>query len=278
MLAKLMALLSLLLLMGPNFVLAHFQVIHLPKLALTGQDSPEQRLQLFFTHPFEGGPVMEMGRDLEGKVTPPRQFGVLHKEEWVDLTSQLQPISFQGRENAAGGYALDYRFRGLGDFVFFLEPAPYYDAVEDSYIQHVTKVIANRGGLETDWNQVVGLPVEIVPINKPYALWAGNVFEGIVLRKNGSEMVPVPNAEIEVEFLNFRIEPSGMNPQSLANTPQESFVTQVIRADDAGRFRYGIPRAGWWGFAAIDAGGEGRYRGKALEQGAVLWLEAVEMK
>jgi cobalt/nickel transport protein len=262
----------------PTWAQAHFQVIYLPKLALTSEDSAQQRLQLFFTHPFEGGPVMDMGKDLEGNLRPPFEFGMLHKGERIDLTSQLQDISFRGVASQGAGFAAEVTFRGLGDYVFFLEPAPYYDKPEDAYIQHVTKVIANRGGLSTDWDTDVKLPVEIRPLTKPYALWAGNVFQGQVLRKNGDEMEPVPFAEVEVEFFNFAVEENRVNAQPIVGTPQAAFVTQVIFADENGVFTYGMPRAGWWGFAAIGAGGEGMYRGKALELGAVLWVEATEMK
>ena len=38
--------------------------------------------------------------------------------------------------------------------------------------------------------------------------------------------------------------------------PAGAFVTQLIKADGEGVFAYAMPRAGWWGFAAIDEGGE----------------------
>ena len=59
----------------------------------------------------------------------------------------------------------------MGDNVFCLVPGPYYEAEEDIYIQQITKMVVNSAGFPTDWDAEVGLPTEIVPLDKPYALW-----------------------------------------------------------------------------------------------------------
>ncbi len=40
-------------------------------------------------------------------------------------------------------------------------------AEEDSYIQQMTKVIINVGGIPGEWMEPAGLPAEIVPLSKP---------------------------------------------------------------------------------------------------------------
>ena len=63
--------------------------------------------------------------------------------------------------------------------------------------------------------------------------------------------------------------------------PNEYFVTQVVKADENGVFSYGVPWAGWWGFAALNTAKEKLdYKGepKPIELGAVLWLEFVAPK
>ena len=55
-------------------------------------------------------------------------------------------------------------------------------------------------------------------------------------------------------------------------------VTQVVRADADGVFTYGIPFAGWWGFAALNTSDKKMsYKGKQkdVELGAVVWMEFV---
>ncbi|MDQ0654915.1 metal ABC transporter solute-binding protein, Zn/Mn family [Pseudomonas cedrina] len=40
----------------------------------------------------------------------------------------------------------------------------------------------------------------------------------------------------------------------------------------------GLPRAGWWGIAALNIGSTKTYKGKPLSQDAVLWIQARDMK
>ena len=55
-------------------------------------------------------------------------------------------------------------------------------------------------------------------------------------------------------------------------------VTQTIVTDEKGAFTFGLPRAGWWGFAALGVGPQKEYNGKELSQDAVIWVQAVDMK
>jgi cobalt/nickel transport protein len=134
---------------------------------------------------------------------------------------------------------------------------------------HYTKVVVNAMGLEEGWDEELGLKTEIVPLARPYGLWTGNVFRGIV-KKDGK---PVPYAEVEVEYFNEdgKIEP-----------PADPFITQVIKADLNGVFSYAMPRAGWWGFSAL---GEAEEKMKnpngeevPVEIGALIWVHALDMK
>ena len=57
--------------------------------------------------------------------------------------------------------------------------------------------------------------------------------------------------------------------------PNEFYVTQVVKADQNGVFAYGVPWAGWWGFAALNTADEKmdyKGEGKSVELGAVLWV------
>ncbi len=164
----------------------------------------------------------------------------------------------------------------MGDYVFCLVPEPYLEKEENAYLQQMTKVVVNVKGLPTDWDAPVGLPTEIVPLDKPYALWTGNVFRGVVL----ADGKPVPNAEIEVEYLNHPPVPGKNEFQKppLATAPQDAFVTLGLKADAQGQFVFGIPKAGWWGFAALGSGPQKEFKGKELSQDAVIWVQARDMK
>jgi cobalt/nickel transport protein len=235
---------------------AHFQVL-LPHTDVIGPDDDRGiRLELVFTHPMENGPVMDMG--------PPRRFGVMVGEEQTDLLAQLQPLSVDGKH----AYRAEYRFRQPGDHVFYLEPAPYWEPAEQKMLIHYTKVVVDVMGGGGGWDRMVGLPVEIEPLVRPYGLWAGNAFRGIV-RHNGK---PVPFAEVEVEYLNRdgKVQP-----------PNDALVTQVVKADAHGVFSYTIPWAGWWGFAALVDADEKMPNPAGelveVELGGLIWVQAVEL-
>lgn len=236
---------------------AHFQVLYPSDDIVSAEDPKTVRLDAIFTHPMENGPVMEMGR--------PRRFGVLAAGERHDLLDTLRPTKVEGKT----AYQTTYRVRRPADYVFYIEPAPYWEPAEQKMIVHYTKVIVDGFGAEEGWDQMVGLPVEIEPLVRPYGLWTGNVFRGVV-RRNGK---PVPFAEIEVEYLNTdeEVEP-----------PSSPFVTQVMKANADGEFCYAMPRAGWWGFAALVEGQEKMENpeGKEVEVelGALIWVRTRDMK
>lgn len=245
---------------------AHFQMLYTPESAL--EKGGNINLKIVFTHPFEAGHTMDMGT--------PEKFIVLHKEQKTDLLKSLKPITWTSLTNSGKAFETSYQLRGMGDWVFGIIPAPYYEANEEAYIQQFTKMIVNVAGNPTDWDKDLGFPAEITPLDKPYGLWTGNVFRGIV-KKEGK---PVPFAEIEVEFLNHKPEMKANKfaKQAAVKAPQDSFVTQTIKANANGEFVYALPKAGWWGFAALGVGPKNSFKGKELSQDAVIWVQAHDMK
>jgi cobalt/nickel transport protein len=57
-------------------------------------------------------------------------------------------------------------------------------------------------------------------------------------------------------------------------------ITQAIKADSNGVFTFAVPKAGWWGFAALNTSEKMKYLGeeKDLELGAILWVEFHDWK
>ena len=52
----------------------------------------------------------------------------------------------------------------------------------------------------------------------------------------------------------------------------------VAISDENGYFTFGVPKAGWWGFAALGSGPATEHDGKELSQDAVLWINAYDME
>ena len=244
---------------------AHFGTITPSDDIVSQDDSKTLKLQIKFIHPLEMH-YMEMAK--------PKQFGVVHDGKKDDLIANLKSAKGKGPDQKGEFtfWTADYPIRRPGDYTFFVEPTPYWEPAEDCFIVHYTKVCVNALGLEEGWDEPVGLETEIVPLTRPYGLWTGNLFTGQVLLKGK----PVPFAEVEVEYLN---ETPG-NP-SLVQAPADPYVTQVVKADAGGVFSYAMPRAGWWGFAALNEADwklkqDGQEKG--VEIGAVYWVKTIDMK
>lgn len=247
--------LALVAVLAPAAAGAHFQEI-IPSADIVPEVGDHAvRLDLAFTHPMERGPVMEMA--------PPVRFGVLAEGKVQDLKGQLAPAKRDGKT----AFTATAKLPRPADYVFFVEPAPYWEPAEGKYIVHYAKVVVDLGS-GTGWDKPVGLPVEIEPLVRPYGLWTGNLFRGVV-RKNGK---PVPFAEIEVEWRN----------DGSVTPPADPFITQVIKADATGAFAYAMPRAGWWGFAALVEGDKPMKgpdgKPAKVELGGLIWVKATDMK
>ena len=234
---------------------AHFGMIIPSDDIVSKEDNKNITLQIQFIHPFEGH-YMNMEK--------PTAFGVLDGGKKTDLLKTLENNVVKGFST----WETTYRIRRPGDKVFFVQPSPYWEPAEELFIVHYTKVIVNALGLEEGWDSEVGLKTEIMPLSRPYGLWAGNVFQGVV-KVDGK---PVPYSEVEVEYYN---EDGKIKP------PAEPYITQGIKADENGVFTYAMPKAGWWGFAALNTA---EYKIKRdgkeypVEIGAVLWVKTREMK
>ena len=234
---------------------AHFgMVIPSDNMVMQGENKTVT-LTLSFSHPFE-----MIGMEMER----PSSVCVVASGKKEDLLGNLKEIKVMGHR----AWELSYGIQRPGVYVFSVEPKPYWEPAEDCFIVHYTKTVVTAFGDDEGWDEELGLKTEIVPLSKPFGLYAGNVFQGIV-KLNGR---PVPHAEVEVEYYN---------QDGKAKAPTEYMITQTIKADSNGVFTYAAPKAGWWGFAALStADFQLKHEGEAkgVEIGAVLWVKFEEWK
>ena len=246
--STIISILTVALLIGPAF--AHFgMVIPSDNMVLQG-DARTIGLQLSFSHPFE-----LIGMDL----AKPKVFAVIASGNQQDLLESLRSTQVMDQR----GWQSDFRIQRPGVYMFFMEPQPYWEPVEDVFIIHYTKTVVTAFGDDEGWDGEIGLKTEIVPLSKSFGLYAGNVFQGIV-KLDGK---PVPYAAVEIEFYNR---------EKKAAAPTDYMITQTTKADQNGVFTYAAPWPGWWGFAALSKADftlplkddvE-----KEVELGAVLWV------
>ncbi len=232
-----------------NTAAAHFGMVIPSDSMVMPNENRVLAVVLSFSHPFEG-----FGMTLKR----PKLFMVMAKGKRQDLLNGLQKSVGLG----STVWKASYKIKRPGSYTFFMEPEPYWEASEDCFIIHYTKTTIAAFGDDEGWGAEVGLKTEIVALSKPFGLYVGNVFQGTV-KLNGKA---VPFAEVEVEYYNEDLQ---------STTPTEYMITQSIKADQNGLFTYGVPKAGWWGFAALSTADYTiQYRGKAkeVELGAVIWV------
>lgn len=242
---------------------AHFQLVHTAEVNLP--DPATIPMQLVFWHPMENGHVMDMAK--------PREFYYVFRGERHDLLDSLKSIEFQGLENKGKGFVTEVKVQRNGDYVFVLTPEPYFEKNEDAYIQQITKSYVNRGGLPDAWHEPLGLVTEILPYNKPNNVLVGSTFTAQVLR----EGKPLQGVEIEIEYMSAEPNAEQFKPSSKASFEPKG-GTLVAISDANGMFTFGIPKAGFWGFAALGSGPVEVFEGKPLSQDAVIWIRADEFE
>jgi cobalt/nickel transport protein len=233
---------------------AHFGVILPDKSMVMQGDNTNLEMILAFCHPAEqkGMPMAK-----------PKKFAVQAGKEKTDLLNTLQEIKVLDNQ----AWKATYILKKPGVYAFYFDPAPYWEPAENKYIIHQTKTYVAAFGAEEGWDQEVGLKAEIVPLTRPFGLYAGNVFQGVVKFKGK----PVANADVEVEY---------WNADKKVTPPNDYFIAQVVKTDKNGVFTFAVPRAGWWGFSALNTEKQAipdqDGKKKDAEYGAVIWVQFTE--
>ncbi len=132
---------------------AHFQEI-IPSADVL-EDGGSVSLNLIFTHPFEGAPVMQMKK--------PVRLGVLDQGKNVDLLPRIAEKPVDGKE----AWTVSYDLAEPDAAIFYVEPQPYWEPAEGRYIVHYAKVVVDNYAFGEGWDELVGLPVEIQPLTRP---------------------------------------------------------------------------------------------------------------
>lgn len=227
------------------FANAHFVTLLPSSDNIFDKKNTKIDFDISFIHPFE-----QTGMTME---QPKLFLNSLDKSIAVSETKKLNHKSWKS----------SYDLKTPGVYKFFVQPQAYFEPAEEKFISHVPKVIISSFGFEDGWDEPLGLKYEIVPMVKPFALYAGNLFQGKVLHDGK----PAANIEVEVELYN----------EFGLKAPSDAHVTQVVKTDANGVFSFVMNHKGWWGFAALIEEGELKHSdGKMykIENGALMWIKA----
>ena len=224
---------------------AHFLTFMANTDNIFNQKQTKVNFDISFVHPFEQtGMVMEK------------------PEVFVNSKNNKLNLSETTKFNQKA-WSSSYEIKTPGIYKFFVQPQPYFEPSEKKFISHVPKLIISSFGLEDGWDEPIGLKYEIIPLIKPFGLYAGNLFQGKVLHDGK----PAINTEVEVELYN----------EFGLKAPTNSHITQVVKTDDNGVFSFVMNHKGWWGFAALIEEGELKYtdgKNYPVENGALIWVKA----
>ena len=236
-------------------VLAQFVMIIPSDSMVMQEEDREVKVNLSYSHPFEGE-----GMDLE----KPSQFSVKNNRWKKNLVSSLEKTHVMGHK----GWETTYRLAQSGAYIFYMEQETLWVPDEDRFVSHNAKTVVAVSGSEEGWDDTVDLTMEIVPLTRPFGLYTGNVFQGIVIL----DRKPLPFLKVEISYYN---------EDGKAVAPADFLITQVVKTDSNGVFTYAAPRAGWWGFMARNSSRKMKKRGgeqKDLEFRATLWVEFTDWK
>ena len=230
--------------LGAMVAQAHFLTL-LTSADNVNKQNKQLQIEAMFIHPFE-----------QTGMTMVKPEGI-----YVNSKQNSLPLQEVKRFNEKA-WTSSYEIKRPGVYQFFTVPKPYYEPSEQKYISHVPKVIVSAYGLEEGWDEPLGLKYEMIPMVKPFALYAGNLFQAKVLH-NGK---PAANVEVEVELYN----------EFGLKAPSDAHITQVVKTNSNGEFSFVMNHKGWWGFAALIEEGQKRYKDKMMpiENGALLWVKA----
>ncbi|MBE3606996.1 DUF4198 domain-containing protein [Campylobacter sp. RM13119] len=233
---------------------AHFGVVLPSNSTIDDQSNATQKIVYKFNHPFENE-MMDMQK--------PKVAGVFTAGKKQNFTNLVEKKEGEFRYHEA-----TYEIKEPGVYQFFVDPAPYFEPAEDTFIRHISKTVVNAYGFGEGWDEPIGLKAEIVPLTRPYGLYKGNIFTGVVMYKGE----PAKGVIVEVEYYNDK---------GKVKAPGEDFITQEVKTNERGEFSFVMPLAGWWGFAALIEDDETiKKDGKEypVEIGGVIWVETKEYK
>ena len=235
-----------LLLGGGAPVLAHYPMLH----ADTGFVEPGEDVAIEFSigHPFAND-RFHVNRPGVVRVVPP--LGGRPKYLTAAVTTA-------GTERLRA-WRVNYTPQLAGDHVVSFTCRPYTEPPQRQ-IDDYAKLVVHAKGAQIGWDRIVGDPIEIVPLTRPYGLPVGATFRGKVLLHNR----PYEGAVLEAETYTDTV------PDPL---PELMTYRRAEHTDANGSFAITLDRRGWWLLSVATDGGPGQQgTSRRRVQRAVFWL------
>jgi cobalt/nickel transport protein len=123
---------------------------------------------------------------------------------------------------------------------------------------------------EKGWDLAVGLPVEIIPLTRPYGWPAGAAFKGKAMAKGKA----LTRATVEIEKFNGFYVPKDRLPKDRLGEENAPLITRTVKTDLMGYFVCTLDSPGWWILSVSAPGGKKVHEGKPypVELRGCLWV------
>jgi len=239
---------------------AHFHVFWPQTEGCYAKPGETVTWQYFWGHPFEM---------LIDDAQPPTFFIFTpqRKKESVAVKQITLKDQASGKDRQA--FQVEYKPPEAGDYYLCLESPPYFIPEEQlfwqDYVKEPLHVKAEKG-----WDQSAGLPVEIIPLTRPYGWPVGSIFKGQALVKNKA----LTRATVEIEKFNGFFVPADKMPKDRLGGENAPLITRVTKTDRMGYFICTLDSPGWWILSVSAPGGKKVHQGKTypVEMRGGLWI------
>lgn len=188
---------------------------------------------------------MDPFRHLAEEMSMPQLFAVLRFDEHtlpkdgvmqperVDLLGDVEEAQYLDKKAWGANVALDKP----GLYQFIIETRPWWNEAAQRYDQHYVKSFLPVYGVEVGWEYPAGLPVEIVPLSRPFGLSNPCLFSGRVLAQGK----PRAGTLVRAQRINLENCP----------VPSRWHEDVTVRTNERGEFALVLNRPGWWCCTAI---------------------------
>ncbi len=230
---------------------AHYNML-LPQAASAKKGEPVALIYQW-GHPFE--------HQLFDAPAPESLLVVMPDGKRVEWTKELKrtTVATDGGKTVAS-FRLDFTPDQRGDYLFLLKSAPIWLSEEEEFVQDSVKVVLHVQ-VQKGWDVAAGLPLEIVPLTRPYGLQPGMVFQA----EFWAEKKPLAGTLVEIEHYH------STRPPML---PPDEQITRTAKTDPNGVVTCTLTETGWWCLTAQRDGSTRQHDGKEypLRQRSTLWV------
>jgi cobalt/nickel transport protein len=229
-----------------------------------GQLGRPTQWRYFWGHPYE---VIIFDAE------PPVVYAVTPDGERAEVA--VRPVETEDPDTgeARRAFTFEYTPQVLGDTWLVVEAPAYAIEEEGEAVQDCVKQCVHVMA-EDGWEARLGLPIEVVPLTRPYGLEAGFAFTA----RAYLDGEPLADAPVEIEKFNGSYVAADELPTDQFGNEDVPMITRAARTDADGYVTYTLDEPGWWMISVSAEAGTVQAAGEELPRvlRGGLWVNVQE--